>query len=54
MNTKKEFPWEHLSKLITLREYAERKNKSLKTIYNWIKAGKLIPVQIGKHKFIKL
>ena len=39
---------------ITLSEYAEKKNKSLKTIYNWIKAGKLNPVQIGKHKYIKL
>jgi predicted site-specific integrase-resolvase len=39
---------------ITLADYAERKNKSLKTIYNWIKAGKLKPVQIGKHKFIKI
>lgn len=43
-----------LSKLITLKEYAERKNKSLKTIYNWIKAGKLKPIQIGTHKFIKI
>ncbi len=46
MNTNKDY--------ITLSEYAERKNKSLKTIYNWIKAGKLIPVKIGKHQYIKL
>lgn len=38
---------------ITLQEYATKKNKSLKTIYNWIKVGKIKPVQIGKHKFIK-
>ena len=38
---------------ITLQDYATKKNKSLKTIYNWIKAGKLIPVKIGKHQYIK-
>jgi predicted DNA-binding transcriptional regulator AlpA len=56
MSTNKQPFEEHikeLSKLITLKEYAERKNKSLKTIYNWIKAGKLKPVIIGKHQFIK-
>jgi predicted DNA-binding transcriptional regulator AlpA len=38
---------------ITLADYAEKKNKSLKTIYNWIKSGKLNPVKIGKHLYIK-
>lgn len=39
-------------KLITLEEYAKIKNVSLKTIYNWINAGKLQVTIIGKHKFI--
>jgi predicted site-specific integrase-resolvase len=38
--------------LITLEDYARLKKVSLKTIYNWINAGKLKPVIIGKHKFI--
>lgn len=40
--------------LLTLEQYARKKGVSLKTIYNWINAGKLKPVYIGKHKFIKL
>jgi predicted DNA-binding transcriptional regulator AlpA len=43
----------NMSDFITLQEYAIKKNKSLKTIYNWIKAGKIIPVKIGKHQYIK-
>lgn len=39
---------------ISLQEYADKKNKSLKTIYNWINAGKLKPVTIGKHKYVKI
>jgi len=38
--------------LITLEAYAKIKGVSLKTIYNWINAGKIKPVIIGKHKFI--
>lgn len=38
--------------LITLEQYAQIKNVSLKTVYNWIKAGKIKPVKIGKHQFI--
>jgi len=41
-----------MSKLITLEEYAAIKQVSLKTIYNWINAGKLKVTYIGKHKFI--
>jgi hypothetical protein len=42
------------SNLVSLEVYARRKKRSLKTIYNWIKSGKLNPVIIGKSKFIKL
>jgi excisionase family DNA binding protein len=41
------------NQLLSLEEYAKLKNVSLKTIYNWIKAGKLKPINIGKSKFIK-
>jgi len=41
------------NQLLSLEEYAKSKNVSLKTIYNWIKAGKLKPIIIGKSKFIK-
>lgn len=42
------------SDLVTIETYSERKKKSLKTIYNWIKAGKLKPTYIDGKKFIKL
>jgi predicted site-specific integrase-resolvase len=45
---------EEYSNLVTLEVYARRKKRSLKTIYNWIKSGKVKPVVIGKSKFIKL
>ena len=38
--------------LISLEQYAQIKNVSLKTVYNKIKAGALKPVIIGKAKFI--
>jgi predicted site-specific integrase-resolvase len=45
---------EEYSNLVTLEVYARKKKRSLKTIYNWIKSGKVKPVVIGKSKFIKL
>jgi predicted site-specific integrase-resolvase len=39
--------------LLTYSEYAELKKISLKTVYNHVKAGNIIPVIIGKAKFIK-
>jgi predicted site-specific integrase-resolvase len=42
-----------MNNLITLAEYAKIKKKSLKTVYNWIHSGKIKPVVIGTHKFIK-
>ena len=41
------------NQLLSLEEYSKLKNVSLKTIYNWIKAGKLKPIIIGKSKFLK-
>jgi predicted site-specific integrase-resolvase len=41
------------SNLISIEDYARRKKVSVKTIYNWIKAGKVKPVIIGKTKLIK-
>lgn len=40
--------------LISIEQYAERKKVSIKTVYNWIKAGKVTPVVIGKTKLIKV
>ena len=45
---------EEYSNLVSLEVYARRKKRSLKTIYNWIKSGKITPIVIGKSKFIKL
>ena len=39
--------------LLTYQEYATIKKVSLKTVYNWIKAGLIKPVVIGTSKFIK-
>ena len=39
--------------LLTYSEYAKVKNISLKTVYNYVKAGIIKPVIIGKAKFIK-
>ena len=39
--------------LITITEYAKKKGVSVKTIYNWINAGMIKPVIIGKAKFIR-
>jgi len=39
--------------LITYQEYAKLENISLKTVYNYVKAGLIKPVIIGKSKFIK-
>jgi predicted site-specific integrase-resolvase len=39
---------------ISLQEYAVKKGKCIKTVYNWIKAGKIKPVTIGKHQYIKI
>ena len=40
------------TELLTFIEYAKLKGISLKTVYNWIKSGKVKPTIIGKHKFI--
>jgi len=39
--------------LQSIEDYARRKKVSIKTVYNWIKAGKVKPVIIGKTKLIK-
>ncbi len=41
------------NQLLSFEEYSKQENVSLKTVYNWIKAGKLKPIIIGKSKFIK-
>jgi hypothetical protein len=41
------------SNLISIEDYARKKKVSIKTVYNWMKAGKLKPVIIGKTKLIK-
>jgi hypothetical protein len=41
------------TELLTFIEYAKLKGISLKTVYNHVKAGNIIPVIIGKAKFIK-
>lgn len=38
--------------ILTLEQYANQQGVSLKTVYNWIKSGKVKPTIIGKHKFI--
>lgn len=40
------------NELLTLEEYAKLKKVSLKTVYNWIKAGAITPILIGKTKCI--
>ena len=40
--------------LKTFSQYAELKKISLKTVYNWIKIGKLKVTKIGKSNFIKI
>ena len=42
------------SHLVTLETYARRKRKSLKTIYNWIKIGRIEPVYIDGKRFVNL
>lgn len=39
--------------LVSVEQYAQKKKVSVKTVYNWIKAGKVKPVIIGKTKLIK-
>lgn len=39
--------------LLTYSEYAELKKISLKTVYNHVKNGLIVPVVIGKAKFIR-
>lgn len=39
--------------LVSIEQYAQKKKVSVKTVYNWIKAGKVKPVIIGKTKLIK-
>lgn len=39
--------------LMSIEQFAARKKVSIKTVYNWIKAGKIKPVIIGKTKLIK-
>jgi predicted site-specific integrase-resolvase len=41
------------NELLTYTEYAKLKGVSLKTVYNHVKAGNIIPVIIGKAKFIR-
>jgi len=43
-----------LPHLVTLETYAKRKGKSLKTIYNWIKIGRIEPVYIDGKRFLNL
>lgn len=43
-----------VAKILSLSEYAQSQNVSLKTVYNWIKSGKLKPYIIGKTKFVKI
>lgn len=38
--------------IYSLGQYAKLKKVTLKTIYNWIDAGLLHPITIGKSKFI--
>ena len=38
--------------ILTLEQYAKEQGVSLKTVYNWIKSGKLKTTLIGKHQFI--
>lgn len=40
--------------LQSIEDYARRKKVSIKTVYNWIKIGKVKPVIIGKTKLIKV
>jgi hypothetical protein len=50
-NTKSNNQFSHL---VTLETYARRKRKSLKTIYNWIKIGRIEPVYIDGKRFVNL
>lgn len=38
--------------ILSLEQYAKQQGVSLKTVYNWIKSGKIKPTIIGKHQFI--
>jgi hypothetical protein len=40
--------------LLTYEEYAKFKKISLKTVYNYVNNGMIIPIVIGKSKFIKI
>lgn len=40
--------------ILSLQEYAKLKNVSLKTVYNWLKAGAIKPILIGKTKCIAI
>lgn len=45
---------QELSHIVTIETYAKKKKKSLKTIYNWIKIGKIEPVYIDGKRFLNL
>lgn len=47
-NTEKKY-----TELLTYTEYAKLKGISLKTVYNKVKSGIIIPVVIGKSKFLR-
>jgi hypothetical protein len=47
-------PEKKYDELLTYEEYAKFKKISLKTVYNYVNNGMIIPIVIGKSKFIKI